>query len=361
MSEHRHDHTAVDWDVASASARKALSWKDPLDEGVRLEVEADFSELTRQAEALVTEVTGLRPVHGHAKAVTLDRPEWVDANLSSFERLLRPMLENQKTSAFSKVMAKTTLGRQAAGVEIGLLLAWMSSRVLGQYDALPGSVDGDDAIYYVAPNIVGIERRHGFAPRDFRLWIAVHEVTHRMQFTGVEWMQAYFLGLIDRATAISFDASTLLDSLSRLVAAARSRENPLRENGIVALLATSDQLVTVREAQALMSLLEGHADMVMGAVGDDVIPGASRFAKVLTDRRESAKGGAKFVQQLLGIEAKLRQYKDGERFVEAIIAAGGMDTFSRVWANEESLPTIEEIREPERWMRRVAGSVSPIA
>jgi putative hydrolase len=110
-----------------------------------------------------------------------------------------------------------------------------------------------------------------------------------------------------------------------------------------------------------MSLLEGHADVVMGAVGDDVIPGASRFAKVLSDRRESAKGGAKFVQQLLGIEAKLRQYKDGERFIEAVVDVQGMAGFSRVWASKENLPTIEEIAEPELWMMRIAGSVSPTA
>ncbi|HWD25451.1 MAG TPA: zinc-dependent metalloprotease, partial [Acidimicrobiales bacterium] len=135
MSEHRHDHTAVDWEVASATARKALSWKPPLDDTVRLEVEADFAESTRRAEALVAEVTGFRPARGHARSVTVDRPEWVDANLASFERLLSPVFDKQKESTFSKVMAKSSLGRQAAGVEIGLLLAWMSSRVLGQYDA----------------------------------------------------------------------------------------------------------------------------------------------------------------------------------------------------------------------------------
>jgi coenzyme F420 biosynthesis associated uncharacterized protein len=361
MNEARHERSSVDWELAAATARRALSWKLPLADDVRLSVEADFVELTRRAEDLVAEVTGLELVSGNARARTVDRAEWVDANLASFSRLLAPVLDRQPTSSIARAMQRTPIGRQAAGVEVGLLLSWMSTRVLGQYDAVPGAPEGKDAIYYVAPNIVGIEQRHGFAPRDFRLWIAVHEVTHRFQFTAVEWMEPYFLGLVERATSISFDVSTVLESLGRLVAAARAGENPLGETGIIGLLASTDQLVTVRDAQALMSLLEGHADIVMGSVGDDVIPGATRFAKVLSERRERAKGGTKLIQQLLGVEAKLRQYRDGERFVEAVIAERGVSGFSQIWQSSEYLPTLEEIHSPERWLARVGGSVSPTA
>jgi coenzyme F420 biosynthesis associated uncharacterized protein len=361
MNEARHERSSVDWELAAATARRALTWKPPLADDVRLAVEADFVELTKRAEDLVGEVTGLRPPSGHARSRTVDRAEWVDANLASFSRVLAPVLDREPTSPIARAMRRSPIGQQAAGVEVGLLLSWMSTRVLGQYDALPGGPEGKDAVYYVAPNIVGIEQRHGFAPRDFRLWIAVHEVTHRFQFTAVEWMEPYFLGLVERATGISFDASTVLESLSRLVAAARAGENPLGESGIIGLIASADQLVTVREAQALMSLLEGHADIVMGSVGDDVIPGATRFAKVLSDRRARAKGSAKFIQQLLGVEAKLRQYRDGEGFVEAVIAERGVAGFSQVWQRPENLPSLEEIRSPERWLARVGGSVSPTA
>ena len=358
MRTNRNGTSSVDWKVASAAARKALSWKPPLDPEVFAEVEADFTEATQRAEALVAEVTGLRPAAGHARAVTLDCPEWVDANLASFERLLRPAMDKHAGSGWSRLVREMPVGQQAAGLEVGFLLAWMSCRVLGQYDILPGTPAGEDAVYYLAPNIVGVERRHGFAPRDFRLWIAVHEVTHRVQFTGVEWMERYFLDLVERATSISFDSSAVLDSVNLIVAAARRGENPLRDGGIVGLLASGEQLATVHEAQALMSLLEGHADVVMGSVGDDVIPGASRFASVLSERRTKARGGAKFLQQLLGIEAKLRQYRDGERFVESVIEQCGTAGFSRVWERAENLPTAEEIRDPGRWVERVDGRVA---
>jgi coenzyme F420 biosynthesis associated uncharacterized protein len=352
---------SVDWRLASSAAGRVLAWKPPLDEATFAEVEADFVDATRRAEVLVAEITGLRPASGHARAVTVGRVEWVDANLASFARLIGPVLARSADSGWSRIARRAPIGKQAAGVEIGMLLAWLSSRVLGQYDILPGTPDGEDAVYYVAPNIVGVERRHGFAPRDFRLWIAVHEVTHRMQFTGVEWMEPYFLDLVERATSISFDSSALLDSLNRLVASVRGGENPLGESGIVGLFASGSQLATMREAQALMSLLEGHADTVMAAVGDDVIPGASRFARVLSERREHARGGAKFLQQLLGIEAKLRQYREGEEFVDAVISARGMAGFSRVWGAAENLPTMEEIRDPRLWLTRVDGSVAPTA
>ncbi len=335
-----------------------LARRPELSDTDRAAVEADFVEVTRHAEELVAEITGLSPVAGRAQPHTVDRSQWVDANLASFAQILTPLLERSGTSRWARLSQVAPIGRQAAGVEIGALLAWMSTRVLGQYDILPGTPAGQDAIYYVAPNIVAIERRHGFAPRDFRLWIAVHEVTHRAQFTGVAWMEGYFRDLVARGTAISFDPSGVVEALGRAVASMRSGENPLGDSGLIGVLASSEQLATVREAQALMSLLEGHADVVMSSVAEDVIPGATRFARVLSDRRQSARGGAKLLQQLLGVEAKLRQYHDGERFVDAIVADRGMARFSEIWSGPEMLPTLEEIRDPLQWMARVDGGVA---
>jgi coenzyme F420 biosynthesis associated uncharacterized protein len=256
--------------------------------------------------------------------------------------------------------ARSSVAREAAGVEVGLLLAWISSRVLGQYDLLPGEeTDGDDAIYYVAPNIVALERRHGFAPTEFRLWIAVHEVTQRLQFTGVPWMRAHFLDLVDRGTSVRPpDARAILESLRRAASEIREGRNPLAEGGVVGLIASSEQLETLHEAQALMSLLEGQGDVVMATVGKDHIPGSERFARVLAERRSSASGPTKLVQQLLGMEAKIRQYRDGELFVEAVLEEGGEALFRRLWEGPEMLPTMSEVRDPAAWVARV-GARSP--
>ena len=346
----------VDWELASSVARRTIAWTAPIEPDVLARATEDFEEATARAEALVAEVTGLRPT-GAAKAVTVERAAWVDANLASFARLLGPALARaaQEQRGWRTI---APIGRQVAGTEVGALLAWLSRKVLGQYDAVPGSEAGADAVYYVAQNIVAIERRFGFAPKDFRLWVAVHEVTHRAQFRGVEWLEEYFLDLVNRGVSTAFDGKAAVAALLRAVEEIRSGKNPLAESGIVGLLASGPQLAAVREAQALMSLLEGHADVVMATVGDDVIPGASRFARVLAERRQRAPKPTRALHQILGFEAKLRQYREGEGFVERVIAARGMDGFSAVWASSANLPDLDEIRDPDRWLGRVGATAS---
>lgn len=353
----------VAWDVAARVARQALrlSPAPPLSDAEMASLRDDFAAATARAEQLVTAATGLESTTGAARALVTDRPGWVEANVGSFRRLLRPVAERVAASPKGR-RALHPMSRAAAGTEVGLLLAWMSGRVLGQYDLLPVDESASDAVYYVGPNIRELERRNGFPPSEFRLWIALHEVTHRMQFTGVPWMRAHFLGIVERGTDVSSpDVSALLDSLRRAAAEVREGRNPLAEGGIVGLIASSDQLATLREAQALMSLLEGHGDIVMATAGHAEVPGAGHFAEVLRRRRSEVGPVSRVVRQLIGVEGKMRQYAEGERFVEAVLAAGGDDLFRRVWESPEMLPSIEEIRQPDRWITRVGGRAAASA
>ena len=355
--DQRPGNDAVAWDVAQKVARQLLSRVQPLEARLAAQLEADLTEATEHAESIVTELTGLRSSHGPARATVTDRGGWVDANVASFRRLLRPLGERLANGSPRARRALNPASRAASGVEVGLLLAWMSGRVLGQYDLLPadGSADGD-VVYYVGPNILELERRYGFAPREFRLWIAVHEVTHRMQFTGVPWLRDHFLGLVERGMSLAApDGRVVLESLLRAASEIRAGRNPLAEGGVVGLLASSEQLETLREAQALMSLLEGHGDVVMGLAGEDLIPGARRFAETLRERRASASGVARAVQQLVGIEAKMRQYAEGEKFVERVREEGGDDLLAAVWSDPEMLPSLDEIRSPDGWIERAGG------
>ncbi len=342
----------VAWDVASRVARQLLSRRAPLDPAARADLERDFAAATARAEQLVEAETGLRSAAGPTRAVVADRAAWVEVNIASFRRLLAPMAARLEQSAAGR-RALSPASRAAAGVEVGLLLAWMSGRVLGQYDLAAADGSDGDVVYFVAENIVALESKHGFDPAPFRLWIALHEVTHRLQFTGVEWLRPYFLSLVDRGVELAPpDISAVLESLRRAAAALLAGNNPLADGGVVGLFATSDQLATLRDAQALMSLLEGHGDVVMNAAAAAEIPDASRFSTTLHERRSQSSGAAKFVQQLLGIDAKMRQYAEGERFVDALIAAGGDDLLRLVWSGPELLPNLEEIRDPERWIAR---------
>ncbi len=347
----------VAWDVALRVARQTLRLASapPVTEREFAALRRDFDAATARAEQLVEQATGLHPTVGPARSLVTDRAGWVEANLASFRRLLRPVARRLAASPKAR-RALNPLSRAAAGAEVGVLLAWMAGRVLGQYDLLPVEGSELDAVYFVGPNILELERRHGFAPEEFRLWIALHEVTHRVQFTGVPWMRDYFLDLVERGSALGTpDAQALLSSLRRAAAEIREGRNPLAEAGIVGLLASSEQLATLREAQALMSLLEGHGDVVMSSAARAEVPSAEHFAEVLHRRRSEVGPVARMARQAVGLEGKLRQYAEGERFVGHVLGAGGDELFSQVWGSPELLPSMEEIREPERWVERVGG------
>jgi coenzyme F420 biosynthesis associated uncharacterized protein len=238
----------------------------------------------------------------------------------------------------------------------------MSTRVLGQYDLLvveDEGTDDQDFVYYVGPNVLGLEKRFAFPPREFRLWLALHEVTHRLQFTGVPWLRPHFLSLVDASLGtVDPDPRRFLDGLKRAVDEVRAGRNPLDEGGLVALLASPEQQAVLGQVSGMMSLLEGHGDVTMDRAGADRIPSAERFSRVLRQRRKQASGGAKLLQQLIGLEAKLNQYEQGERFIAAVERAGGTDLLDRVWEEPANLPTMAEVRDPDAWLARVGAGAA---
>jgi coenzyme F420 biosynthesis associated uncharacterized protein len=239
-----------------------------------------------------------------------------------------------------------------------VLLGWFAQRVLGQYDLLvPDDADGapasGDAVYYVGPNVLGLEKRFAFRPRDFRLWVAIHEVTHRAQFCGVPWMRGYFLGLVEQAMGmVDTDPRALLRSLARAADELRQGRNPLDDGGVVALLASPEHRDVLTRVQALMSVLEGHGNRVMNELGRVHVAGQDRMARVLRARRRT-NGVTGVLYRLLGLDAKMRQYEVGERFVEAVEHAAGPPALDPAWRGPEFLPTLDELTQPDAWLARV--------
>ena len=328
-------------------------------------MQRDFDDMTARAEGLVAEATGLA-VTSPARGRVIDRPAWVAANIASFQRLLGPTLaklaDRKSTSPIAGVapgLSRQLAGvsRSANGTQLALVLAWMSTRVLGQYDLLlTDGVDEEnqDVVYFVGPNVAAIEARHGFDPAEFRLWLALHEVTHRAQFMAVPWLRSYFVSLVEAGLEpLGSDPRQMVEAVRRAAQEIRAGRSPMRDAGVIGLVATDDQLAALQRIQALMSLLEGHGDVTMDRAGADAVPGAGHFSQVLKERREQAKGPAKLLQQILGLEAKLRQYAEGEKFVRSVEEAGGRRLFDRVWQGPEWLPSLAEIRDPSTWVRRV--------
>lgn len=353
---------AVDWNVAERFAIRA-SGREPFSASYHAQsLQPDFDRLTALAEDLVGRETGLWSLAGPARARVTDRAGWVRANIASFQRLLAPMLDR-----FGERVAESRvapLASRFAGAELGLVLGWMSTRVLGQYDLLVVEEENpqdQDLVYYVGPNVLAIEKQYAFPPEEFRTWLALHEVTHRAQFTGVPWLRPHFLSLVHESMALVDPDPARLDAvLGQLVATIRSGRNPLADGGLVALLASPEQRAVLDRVNGMMSLLEGHGDVTMDRAGRDLVPSADRFGKVLRARRESARGLNRIVQQLIGLQAKLSQYAQGEAFIEQVERAGGPELLSCAWVGPEFLPSIVEIREPQLWIDRVRSAL-PIA
>lgn len=350
----------VDWDLAERIAVRAAG-REPLADSYHWDsLQPDFAELTALAEELVAAETGLHSLAGPARGRVTDRAGWVRANIASFQRLLTPLTERMGHRVAGP---SVPVMRAAAAAEIGLLLGWMSGRVLGQYDLLVAAdrgadgnqPDDQDVVYYVGPNVLALEKKYGFPPREFRLWLALHEVTHRAQFTGVPWMREHYLGLIDTTlSAAGLDPLSLLRAIKHAADEVRAGRSPLADGGITHLLAGPEQRAALDQIGGLMSLLEGHGDVTMDRAGEGHVPSAERFGRVLRNRRNSASGVTKLVQRLIGLEAKLNQYQQGEEFIaEVERLGGGKDALEPVWRGPSWLPTLSEIREPHEWIERV--------
>ena len=352
---------AVDWELAQRVAIR-VAGREPFSESYHYaSLGPDFAELTEQAEALVTAETGLVSLAGPARARVTDRAGWIGANVASFQRLLRPILD--KLTERIDANPLSPLAKKFAGVEVGMMLGWMSTRVLGQYDLLIIEEENpadQDIVYYVGPNVLALEKQFAFPPREFRLWLALHEVTHRAQFTGVAWMRPHFLGLVEQTLeSVDPDPKRFAEALSRLTDAVRRGENPLADGGLVALMASADQRRVLDQVSGLMSLLEGHGDITMDRAGQGLVPSAERFSRVLRQRRQNASGPVKLLQQLIGLEAKLNQYAQGEAFIEAVERSGGPALLARAWERPENLPSLAEIREPSGWIQRLTPALAP--
>lgn len=318
----------------------------------------DLTQVIPRLEDQIEATTGLRSLSGPAVVRVIDRPEWIRANISSFQHLLEPLIEQWSEKVSMNGVAARVSG-QLAGAELGALLGWMSSRVLGQYDLLVGRDDADDAVYMVGPNLAGLEHRFGFDPVEFRTWVLLHELTHRAQFTGVPWMREHFTDLVNTSVRLANPDPRRIATAIREAFSDRDRaRQQVRDSGVFGLIATPEQRDVIQRIAGLMSLLEGHGDVTMSRAVGELVPSAPRFAAVLQARRRRSNPLSRLTLRLTGIEGKLNQYAAGERFIAAIEAEGGPRAVDVCWLERANLPSLEEIRNPRLWLDRVGTLVA---
>lgn len=317
-------------------------------------LQAEMDSIVEEVSQIVPEATGLH-LPGAPSTVVIDRTEWIERNVATFTHLTEPArrhIEERMREAGRQGQGAAAAAERVMQAEMTAILGLLSRRVLGQYELVLPSGESGDAVAFVGPNILQLERTHQFTPSEFRFWVALHELTHRAQFQGIPWMRSYFLSLVEELVEQSRPEPGRLNRVIEKIGSRMSSGKPLiDERGILGLFATPEQNAVVDKVQALMSLLEGHGHVVMDRVGAEHLRSQERMSRVLKGRRQDARTAAFF--RLTGLEMKLRQYKLGERFVLAVERMSDWDTVSLAFRNEASLPTLPEIEHPGRWLKRV--------
>ncbi len=326
------------------------------------------AELREQAAVVtgpVREVTGLPGDASDGKVTVVDRPGWIRANISGFQVVLDPLAEHMEEigAGLPGNSIVTAVGSRVTGMQAGLILAYLASRVLGQYELflppdpeVPAADAPPGRLTLVAPNIVMVERELGVDQHDFRRWVCLHEETHRLQFTAVPWLRDYVQSqMTEFLLASELDPAAMLQ---RLRSAADAMAGAVRGGdggSLIDAVATPRQREIMDRLTAVMTLVEGHGDYVMDAVGPQVVPSVAQIRERFNARRGSSGRIEQAIRRMLGIDLKMKQYAEGSRFVRAVVDEVGMAAFNKVWTSPETLPTKEEFAHPHQWVERVAS------
>ncbi|HYN30754.1 MAG TPA: zinc-dependent metalloprotease [Dermatophilaceae bacterium] len=343
----------VDWDFAKSTGRALVpAGPSVTPEEAAAEVGA-IHAAAAAARTPVAETSRLHTPDGAPAPVVVDRATWISTNADSMSAMLDPAFEtmvSRRGNAPTGTIA--ALGGKLTGAEAGALFAFMASKVLGQFDLAP---QGTPALLLVAPNMMAVTRELDVDAADFRSWVCMHEETHRVQFTAVPWLRDHVVASARTLVVDLAPDPAQLPQLARRLADRLPEVFGSGGNGIVDLVTTPEQREQLASLTAVMSLLEGHADVVMDEVGPAVIPTVAEIRAKFTERRKGAGAVDQVLRRLLGLEAKMRQYHDGAVFVRAVTDKVGVDGFNVVWTSPETLPHAREITEPEEWVRRVHG------
>lgn len=334
----------VDWTFAGTVGTRLVRPAPPASEYTRRQAVDDLAEAAMAAEAPVRQVTLLGSDAPVPPALIVDRKEWIRAASQS----MRVMTGGSDGSG------GTVTGR-IAGAQTGAVLAFISSGILGQFDPFAGPAGGDLLLVY--PNVIAVERQLRLDPKDFRLWVCLHEVTHRVQFTANPWLSRHMSDALGVLTADrGDDVGQVVGRLAEFMKD-RAGGGDANQAGVIGLLRaiqSEPQQRALDQLLVLGTLLEGHADYVMDAVGPAVVPSVHLIRRRFNDRRERKQPPLqRLVRALLGVDAKISQYTRGRAFVDHVVERVGMERFNTVWTDAETLPRPDEIENPQAWIDRV--------
>jgi len=339
----------VDWELAVSIGTRLAGAGPEVTSAEAAAVVAELRAGADRATSYVRDFTGLDAGQRTAPVLVVDRAAWIRANTEGFAKLLAPVVDKVTAAKGPPGAMTQAVGSKVTGAEVGGLLGFMAGKVLGQFDPFD---EPHGRLLLVAPNVVHVERELGVDPTDFRLWVCLHEETHRVQFTAVPWMRDHLFSEVEALADTVAPQRLLEDGLQRVTEALRNLGSS-QGGSLLDLVGSPEQKVIIDRMTGVMSLLEGHADVVMDGVGPAVIPSVATIRSKFNERRKGTSSLDRLLRRLLGLDAKMAQYRDGASFVRAVVDKVGMDEFNAVWAGPEQLPTKAEIHDPEAWVGRV--------
>jgi coenzyme F420 biosynthesis associated uncharacterized protein len=346
----------VDWGLARQIARLAAG------RGSEEPPPFDAVGLSAQMEEPVAAYTCLSLASPTPPAEVVSRAEWASSNIEALSHILDPVAArlDDRLGFAGPLAGALRIGASATlAAEIGLVMGYMSSRVLGQYDVSLLGADTDPRLLFVGPNLAGAVRELDVDADAFGRWVSAHELTHVFQFQGVPWLREHMSGLLRRYVETlevriqngHAGGTPSLPDPARLVEA-------FREGGLAALVQNPEQRALMDEVQAAMSVIEGYAEHVMDAIAPDFIPDHEELRAAMDRRRKSRSAPQRIIERLLGFDVKLRQYELGKRWADAVAASAGIERLNRVWSSPEALPSSGELRHPSQWLKRTEPAAS---
>jgi coenzyme F420 biosynthesis associated uncharacterized protein len=347
----------VDWGLAERLAL-AIGGSAPGWDGSEEELRSESG----RAAHLVRRYTGLRPKGALPEAELVDRAEWARVNLESFRHLSARVEEHlaERVSGSNNSRAsgiQRTIVRAATGAEAGLAVGYLSQRVIGQYDvALIGPARAP-RLLFVGPNLSAARARLEVDRDLFLRWIALHETTHAVHFASVPWLREHIGAIAEELfekAAVEVKPSEILGKLTRLNP--RELLRSVKSGELATVLLPENQRRLIDRLTAIMTIVEGYAEHVMDAVGDQLDPGYTDLRRALDRDRERRGLLDSIVSKVLGLEMKLAQYRRGKAFADEVVRAHGIRTLNRAWSGPEALPRSDELDSPAEWVERVGAA-----
>ena len=317
---------------------------------------SDLGALAAESERRVVAYTGLEPARALPAPEGIGRHEWIVSNIAGMRNLLGPVLDRAgEGMGPARPAVKLTLG-VVVTTEVGVVLGYLAQRVLGQYELVlldEAIASNPPRLLFVLPNLGAAVQSFGAREEEFMTWVALHEVTHAVQFAAVPWLHGHVSGLVSELLA---SAELRLDAPRKLrlptVAGVRRAARAARTGDLISIFASPGERETLDRVQAVMAVIEGHAEHVMDAVAPDLLPSLPKLRASLDRRRASQKGLSRLLAKLLGMELKMRQYEQGKYFCDAIVRKAGTAALAQVFSAPETLPTLAELRDPDGWLAR---------